>query len=164
MANVKRGQKGFLKIDVARRFHQKVNSSGGHDACWPWLGTTDGRGRGLFWLEGRHQRAPRVAWSLHHGLPFPSEKLACHTCDNPICVNPAHIFVGSMSENITDAVNKGRHKANAEHSGWQKHKTHCKRGHPLDGDNLYTNSHGGRGCRICQRAHDAKYRARKQNV
>ena len=161
MTNVEKGTKGFVKIDARARFEEKVDRSGGEDACWPWLGTTDGRGRGQFWLDGRHQRAPRIAWSIFHAQQFPLDRLACHSCDNPNCVNPSHIFVGTMSDNIVDAVTKGRHKSNAHASGWQKHKTQCKRGHPFTPWNTYTNSHGNRGCRACQRMHDANYRARK---
>jgi hypothetical protein len=158
-------EQGLQDPALMKRFYEKVDNSAGRSDCWPWIGATDGKGRGQFWINGRLVRAPRVAWSLHHNQTFPPDKLACHTCDNPNCVNPAHIFVGSMSENIADAVRKGRHKANPEYSGWQKHKTHCKRGHPLDGDNLYLQSNGkGRGCRICQRMHNENYRARKQAV
>lgn len=149
---------------VEDRFNSNVDCSGGHDACWPWLGTTDGRGRGQFWIDGKRHRAPRIAWALRYGRPFSVELLACHTCDNPNCVNPDHIFPGTMSENILDAVAKGRHKANPHASGWQADKMECKRGHPFTPENTKINSHGNRTCRICQRMHDADYRERKRKV
>jgi hypothetical protein len=162
MTNVKKGTKGFVEIDARARFDAKVDKTSGPDACWPWLGTTDARDRGQFWLGGRRHRAPRIAWSLHHSRAFPDELLACHTCDNPNCVNPSHIWPGTMSENISDAVSKGRHKPNAHACGWQKDKTECKRGHSFTPENTKINSRGGRTCRTCQKMHQAKYDAKRR--
>lgn len=161
-------QNDCIPIKAQARFYAKVDRSGGPDACWTWLGATAGRGYavgrgyGSFWFNGRNHRAPRIAWSIRHGKPFPEKLLACHTCDNPVCVNPAHIFVGTCSENLLDAVKKGRHKFYAGVAGWQKSLTECQRGHPFTPDNTLINSYGNRKCRICQRMNVAKYDAKRK--
>jgi hypothetical protein len=68
----------------------------------------------MLWANGKHRPATQIAWEIDNGKPFPAGMMACHTCDNPGCVNPFHIWPGTMSENIRAAVVKGRHKANAD--------------------------------------------------
>ncbi len=101
---------------VEARFTEKYVRRGMTE-CWPWTGSKDRFGRGYFYYEGKVTRAPRVAWTLHHGMRFPDGKDACHSCDNPSCVNPAHIWPGSESDNLRDAENKGRvpHRIGEEH-------------------------------------------------
>lgn len=89
------------------RFVEKYDRRG-PDECWPWIGSADQFGRGYFYFEGKVRRAPRIAWMLHHGVPFPDDKDACHTCDSPGCVNPAHIWPGTESDNLKDSSAKGR--------------------------------------------------------
>ena len=74
----------------------------------------------------------------------------CHRCDNPGCVNPLHLFVGSYTDNERDKVRKGRHPETA--------KTSCPLGHPLSGRRL---SHGRRNryCRICNAVYNRRRRA-----
>lgn len=98
----------YLKRDMADRFWEKVDRSGGADSCWPWRAKRDKHGYGKFGTVGKHQtHASRVAWELTHG-PLPHELHVCHACDNPPCCNPAHLFVGSRRDNMADAVQKGR--------------------------------------------------------
>lgn len=98
------------------RYFEKVDRRGPGE-CWTWTGSKDQFGRGYFLYEGKVRRAPRVAWALHYGVPFPDDRDACHTCDNPTCVNPFHIWPGTESENLRDAENKGRvrHVMGEEH-------------------------------------------------
>ena len=83
-----------------------------------------------------------------HG-PLRPDQCACHRCDVPLCINPAHLFIGSMRDNIHDSRSKNRH-----HEG---KKEFCHKGHPLFGDNLYLGKQGGgktgirRVCKTCQR-------------
>jgi len=139
------------------RFWSKVDQRG-PDECWPWLATTDRRGYGVFYYEGRNQRATRIAWSLENGEPFPSDKDACHRCDNPGCVNPTHIWPGTPSENLKDDLAKGRLYIPHPSQHANPNKTHCKWGHSLLGDNLQIKPRGNRQCRICGRLHREKWR------
>ena len=76
------------------------------DGCWVWNGATDGDGYGCFSYAGKSYRAHRIALELD-GRP-PGEMFACHHCDNPSCVNPDHLFVGTNKDNMVDMVAKGR--------------------------------------------------------
>lgn len=85
-------------------FWSKVDKSGD---CWIWTGSRHGFGYGLFGLNGKTRRAHRISYELVNG-PIPEGFVLCHTCDNPPCVNPDHLFVGSKADNTHDALRKGR--------------------------------------------------------
>lgn len=92
------------------RFWAKVDQSGGPEACWLWRGKPNKWGYGTFYFAGRVRRATHVSLFLTTGaLPAPGV-MALHRCDTPRCVNPAHLFLGTMRDNMRDAVAKGRHR------------------------------------------------------
>lgn len=76
------------------------------DGCWLWTGTST-KGYGRFWWNGEQVPAHRVAYLLFCG-PLQPEALVLHRCDTPLCVRPDHLWVGTQSDNIKDAVAKGR--------------------------------------------------------
>lgn len=87
------------------RFWDKVDTSG---ECWEWTAGCFKRGYGAFaYDDHRPGYAHRFSYELHHG-PIPEGKVVRHTCDNPKCVNPDHLKVGTQRDNIMDAINRDR--------------------------------------------------------
>jgi len=108
------------------RFWPRVDTSGGPDACWPWMGSVSHNGYGRFWLNGRNVPAQRFAWECVNG-PMPDGMLGLHTCDNPPCCNPKHVFPGTNLDNMTDRDAKGR-QASGDRSGMRTHPEKRTRG------------------------------------
>ena len=94
-----------------KRFWSKVNMDG---ECWLWEGCRIGPGYGQFRLEGKMIGAHRMAYILEVG-EIPEGHYVCHSCDNPSCVNPAHLFVGEPQANADDMKAKGRSMRGAKH-------------------------------------------------
>lgn len=86
------------------RFMGKVDASGD---CWVWTGSVAPNGYGRFFLDGKVVYAHRAAYELTHGT-IPDGLYVCHHCDNPRCVQPDHLFLGTPSDNALDKVQKGR--------------------------------------------------------
>jgi hypothetical protein len=100
------GHARHCNISKEQLFWAKVDKSGGPQACWNWIASKKPRGYGQFHYQGKMHRAHRLAWSLTHSDP--GKLSVCHTCDNIICCNPAHLYAGTHKQNMMDKCLRGR--------------------------------------------------------
>lgn len=94
-----------MKKSTTERFWSKVNIV--EKECWEWQASLDYFGYGNFYADGKNCRAHRYSWTIHKGN-IPKGLLVCHKCDNPKCINPDHLFLGTHLDNAFDMVEKGR--------------------------------------------------------
>lgn len=105
-----------MTIPLAERFYQKVDKNGPlhpdlRSRCWVWTGCRSRHGYGRISVERKPRGAHRVSYELHVE-PIPHGLHVMHKCDNPCCVNPSHLTVGTQQDNVRDMVQKGRRVAN----------------------------------------------------
>jgi hypothetical protein len=140
--------------DLESRFWSRVEKT---STCWNWIGARSGNRYGEISIGGRGGHpvhAHRVGYMLQNEVDWlPPKVLVCHKCDNQVCVRGDHLFLGSHLDNTRDMIAKGRQKffrvKDPRNPNWQK--THCPRGHPYSGSNLYIRRNGSRACIACHR-------------
>lgn len=122
-----------------QRFLSKVEKT---DTCWIWTGYKTKTGYGTFKFKYYPHPAHRFSYQIFKG-EIPKGLHICHSCDNPSCVNPEHLWTGTAQQNMIDCVQKGRHK--------ETRKTHCLRGHEYTPENTKTyKNQPWRYCRTCR--------------
>jgi len=110
--------------------------------CWEWAGSINNSGYGSLTTNECRVLAHRLMYTLYYGVD-PKKKYVLHLCDNPKCVRPNHLRLGTQSENLKESVKKNRH--------FESKKVSCPRGHQYDKENTYISPKGGRVCKICKR-------------
>lgn len=130
-------------------FWQKVDKT---EDCWEWTASKNKQGYGIFGHQGQTWLAHRLSYKLSNMLPDGVKVL--HRCDNPPCVNPDHLFLGTQKDNIKDMAAKGRHAG-------QK-KTHCPQGHEYSDSNTYRSPDDKRVCRLCRAAAQRRWKAARR--
>lgn len=134
-----------LEVRLMRQV--EVTESG----CWVWAGSVTQHGYGRMSWKNHVHRTHRLAAHLWLGLDLgDTEAKVCHTCDNPPCLNPEHLYIGTQKSNVADMLDRGR-----AYKGPDKW-THCAKGHELSPDNRSTS---GR-CRTCWNEYQRNKRAR----
>jgi hypothetical protein len=127
---------------IVGRFLDKVLiPDDGLTTCWPWQGASYPNGYGSFAYQGKVTTAHRVSYLLFVGAVEPKDHVD-HLCRNRICVRPTHLESVTERENILRGISPSAKNAR---------RTHCVRGHPLEGDNLGKSKAGRRVCLTCAR-------------
>lgn len=139
------------KVALAR-FDDKVSPEP-MSGCHLWTAST-AQGYGRIYYRGKMLSAHRIALARAQGRA-PGVLHVCHKCDNPVCVNPAHLWFGTNQDNIKDRDSKGRHA--------QTRKSHCPAGHTYSAENTYTSPRGQRHCRECRRRFSRERSQKRQN-
>lgn len=140
-------------IPVEDRFWSKVDSSA--PGCWPWTATRNSGGYGHIRVGEKMRSAHRVSYELTHG-PIPEGMQVMHSCDNPACVNPAHLSLGSNQDNLLDMARKRRQ--------WNQGRSTCSSGHEYTEENIYRPKSRPNQiqCKECRRERVREYRARQR--
>lgn len=106
-----------MSPEFLKRFWSKVNKT---KSCWEWIACVNEAGYGMIGTTGKKiDRAHRVSYRIHFG-EIPERMFVCHKCDNPRCVNPEHLFIGTNQDNVNDMILKKRNSKPPSMGGWNK--------------------------------------------
>ena len=146
---------GTIEFRLGRNMIQDSESD-----CILWSGNADKDGYGKIYWNKRHRRTHQVVWELSREKKIPKGNIIQHECDNPSCVNPEHLKLGTWLSNMQDKVIKGRLRH--QHMG----KTHCKNGHKYVAGSFYVYQYKDDAGpkRVCKKCHSKKqkiYREQK---
>ena len=129
---------------LTTRFFTKVEKA--PSGCWEWIASKTADGYGQFRYPtstSTTKRAHRASYDYFYG-GIPEGKQVNHHCDNPGCVNPAHLYAGTQQENVDDLMARGRHRGTTP-------RATCNKGHERSTENTLVNEKTGmRSCRVCR--------------
>lgn len=151
----------YLDEAAVARFRARTDRRG-EDDCWIYQASTAGRDRSRVMVGGILYPAAVLAWVFHHREMFPVGMEACHSCDNPRCVNPKHIWPGTHQQNIADCIAKGRARKNPDRTAATKlRRPICKKGHP-ESATTYWGKAQVRRCKMCVNEYDRAKRLKRK--
>ena len=139
---------------IEERFLVKVDKNISNRGCWTWMASKNKKGYGQFMVWGKPHLAHRVAYILFIG-DIVDNLFVLHDCDNPGCVNPNHLHLGTNSDNMQECSRRGRH--------WCRGYTitHCPKGHEYSKENTsFWKNH--RSCLTCHRERQRVYILKKK--
>lgn len=117
-----KGQRNWSKRERFENLYQHNWDNG----CWEWIGGKNNLGYGMFRDGNKMRTAHRVGYEIFNNTKIPKNICVCHTCDNPKCVNPKHLWLGTIKENITDMIDKGRANFRGFPKGKHQPRRECK--------------------------------------
>jgi hypothetical protein len=134
----------YIVSGVEERLEQYIQATDDPEECHLWTRGCNAAGYGCVSADGSWRLVTRVVMEILLGRPLLTEEHVLHTCDNPPCCNPHHLYLGDPEQNARDRKERRRH--------WRDRlppKTHCKRGHEYTEENTYW-TRTGRSCRKCR--------------
>lgn len=147
----------YSKMSVRERVIKKT-TIGGPRTCWEWQGARlPHSGHGQIRVDGRSWVVHRLVYTALIG-DIPADQVVMHVCDNPSCINPLHLRLGTQLDNIGDC--KAKRRARNANS----YKSHCPRGHEYAGYNLIIRRNGYRTCRSCANERRARLHKRRSTI
>ncbi len=133
-SNLPRKSESSRSDTLLLRFWQKVEKN--PEGCWSWTATIDRGGYGSIGTPTGLEYAHRLSWIIHNG-PIPNGLFVLHHCDNPPCVRPDHLFLGTHQDNQDDRLRKGRRIGRPPGARNGSHREHCQCVERLTDENLH---------------------------